>query len=446
MLFFSPDKNCISPLKRFMRMQMEANKISNLRFFFVLSVIFIAFSNCKKPELTDLPDFNIFKVYNDTLANAANSSVNIAAGNGRLFMTYGTAASTGSMYQHENKSEVMATDNEGNFLWKSKIPDEMEECALVALDDGGCLVATQYSCCLGNNSNYSYDNLYFFHYDKDGNSTKVDSVSFLQYTNNYPAQVRYIGGCKKSNGNFIFYGDIAVGDNNCNGTAAWAVEYSSSSGVLWFKTYFYAEPGFICHNVAFSGCVQTPDNGFLFSGNMTYFDSIFFQQYSYPFLVKTNSNGDTLWTKRFSLVPGIWSRNIVKAPNGNYRFCFNSDAMHIYEINEQGDSLYAVKVGDEKYNYGTMIIETNDGGCFSLVTEAWWNNISNVPQVSLIKTTSRKVFFDLHLNKTSDTRFQTLSTDFMTQTCMTSDGDIACFGLRQPIGKTYYVPQLYILK
>jgi hypothetical protein len=54
--------------------------------------------------------------------------------------------------------------------------------------------------------------------------------------------------------------------------------------------------------------------------------------------------------------------------------------------------------------------------------------------------------FNGGLAKTSDKTFQALTTDYLVVACRTSDGRIACFGMQQQFGKTWYLPHLYIMK
>lgn len=418
----------------------------------ILFLTFITvFVSCKKSETDGLePSFSTVKVLDDTLANA-ESPVSMAAGYGRIFMTYGISGianytSYGPIWT--NLKPVLAcTDNNGNFLWKAKIPEAMESSTIVPLSDGGCVLATfRY---FGSNPGYTNNNLYLFRFDGKGNMTQTDSVAFVP-TISDGIYMQNIGNLIKANGNILFYGDTWNGNSGFQG---WAFEYSLGSGLKWIKKIIYLAPGAATTDVSISGCVETPDNGLLFSGSIQNNDSAF-NITVYPFLLKATASGDTLWTRQYSQVSGIWSRNLVAGNDGSYLFCFNSydiyddtkpTAVNIYRVNQQGDSLNAYFINNEYYNSTDKIIRTDDGGFFALINQTRWNAIYTY-QSYLVRNNTRKVYFDPEFNWLSDSHFQGMTADLISQVCRTSDGSMACFGLFQPVGKTYYRPQLYIIR
>jgi hypothetical protein len=341
----------------------------------------------------------------------------------------------------------MATDNSGNLLWRQLLPDAMEECALVALDDGGCLVGTNFSW--GENPEYSKEYFYIFRYDKDGNNIKTDSIYLVPIVGNNGTNIGWTNAYKTPSGRIIFYMDCYVyPPGNYNGLV---FEYSPESGLAWIRNYYLPVPDLTAQDVTLNGCIETADGGLLFSGRVTDYTTT--ASPVSPLLMKTTATGDTLWTKRF-VADVYWGRNIITAPGGNYRFCFNSGygysgskgITHIYEVNENGDSLNSVLIDDQPQNPCNVIVANRDGGCFALVNNSNYNVISTYTPNFFLQGNSRKLRIDAGLNVVSDSHFQQLTTDFLSLACMTSDGHMACFGIMQPIGKTYYLPHLYILK
>jgi hypothetical protein len=231
-------------------------------------------------------------------------------------------------------------------------------------------------------------------------------------------------------------------------------EYSPNSGLVWIKGHLLYPAGVSQQFNYPTGCIQTTDNGLLFAGCFSAYDSVF-NYSSHPLLIKTNAFGDTIWTRRFaSLGEEIFSANIIEAPNGNYRFCFNTGygtatsktKMYVYEVNANGDSVSSVKVDNRDQNVPNVIVPTENGGFFALVNNAPGNVMGASSNQFYSESQTRKLYFDAQMKKISDTHFQTVTTDFLPLACRTSDGDIACFGIQQPVGRTYYLPHLYLLK
>ena len=122
----------------------------------LLSCAFIV--SCDKDGSNDIfREFTTLRTYSDTAVTGDNPAFSISAGSDRLFMTYGYKyffMLANNVVDYTNlQPVVMAADNEGNFLWKRVLPEAFEECAVAALDNGGCIVASQVS--FGSNASYS---------------------------------------------------------------------------------------------------------------------------------------------------------------------------------------------------------------------------------------------------------------------------------------------------
>jgi hypothetical protein len=423
-----------------------------------LAVIFIAcaaalsWAGCDPSDLDVSSDEYLCKVYADSLAGTDNPAMAIAAGNGRMFMTYGynsyLVVANGLEVRIKSRPAVMATDNRGNLLWRSALPDAMESCAVVALDDGGCLVAThQY---VEVNTAFSKDDIYLFRYDRNGRNTSVDSVSLLPLISSNLPDVSMLHAMRTSSGSILIYG-------NCRGqddpyiVKGLAFEYTLGGGVQWMKTYSLEGTGVVAPYLFLTGCIQTAENGFLFIANFTYAD-VDWNPRTIPVVIQTTATGDTLWSRRYIDSNGGWTGNVIPAPNGNYRFCFTGGTMaprskpiaYIYEVTPRGDSVRSVMVDSKDRNCVNAIVPTDNGGCIAMVNQYVPNVIRDSLITVFVQTNTRKVVFDALLRTTQDAPFQTFSTDYLPTACRTSDGDIAYFGLRQPVGTTVYIPHLFI--
>jgi hypothetical protein len=141
--------------------------------------------------------------------------------------------------------------------------------------------------------------------------------------------------------------------------------------VVWARSYGGA--GF---DVGF--CVrQTPDGGYIISGNTTSFGS------AGIYLIKTNASGDTLWTKTYGTTNIDYGRTVEPTVDGGYIIVgrcgsptYNYDA-YVIKTDGLGDTLWTRTYGGSPNNimdWAQSVKLTPDSG-YLLVgsTESNWN-------------------------------------------------------------------------
>ena len=115
---------------------------------------------------------------------------------------------------------------------------------------------------------------------------KTDSVGNTVWT-------KYFGGIGYDNGNAVLQtndtGYIIIGDKGSLSADVYLIKTKANGDTLWTRTFggFYDDMGF--------SIAQTYDNGFIISGQTNASQNGFLEIY----LIRTNANGDTLWTKTF---------------------------------------------------------------------------------------------------------------------------------------------------
>lgn len=166
------------------------------------------------------------------------------------------------------------------------------------------------------------------------------------------------------------------------GANVYLIKTDENGDTLWTKTF-----GEINYDYGFS-VLQTNDNGYIVVGKTEIpMDTV------YTYIIKTDINGDTLWTKtltsRYNFGYSVQQNNdngyiIVGETKHNYNYGCESD-VYIVKINENGDTLWT-RIYDGPYestlnnDIGQFVLQTNDKG-FIIAggTEKWgysgWKNI-----------------------------------------------------------------------
>jgi len=128
---------------------------------------------------------------------------------------------------------------------------------------------------------------------------------------------------------------------------------------LWTRTIgsFYDESAYSVQ--------RTIDDGYIIAGLIN------FGAYDYDFyLVKTNANGDTLWTQHYDVDNGVdMGRYVYQTTDGGYIIVGTTMSMVTYTVNAYviktnsfGDTLWTQTYGDSGYCNGMSIEQTSDDG------------------------------------------------------------------------------------
>ncbi|RPI59674.1 MAG: T9SS C-terminal target domain-containing protein [Ignavibacteriales bacterium] len=131
----------------------------------------------------------------------------------------------------------------------------------------------------------------------------------------------------------------------------WIIKIDSSGNKLWEKLY-----GGVSYDFGAS-IIQTPDDGYLVLGSSQISDT------SDPeiWLMRTNSNGDSLWTKKFGIGLG---ESIISTSDGNFLITASHPMFinsKIIKINPEGNILWS-KSFDTSLDLGNSIVRCPDDG------------------------------------------------------------------------------------
>lgn len=134
------------------------------------------------------------------------------------------------------------------------------------------------------------------------------------------------------------------------------IKTDSSGNTLWTKTY-----GGNYNDIGYS-VQQTTDGGYIVTGYKSVND---------VYLIKTDSSGDTLWTKTFGGNLPDGGRSVQQTTDGGYIITgysysvSNSNGDHdvyLIKTNGIGDTLWTKTFGGQYNDFGFSVKQTTDGG------------------------------------------------------------------------------------
>jgi len=161
-----------------------------------------------------------------------------------------------------------------------------------------------------------------------------------------------------SDGGYAIVGYTATyGAGNGN---VWLVKIDSKGDTLWTRTFGGPEEDWG------SSIIQTSDGGYVILGRTESFGSGSTDAY----LIRTDSSGNTLWTRTFGGEKDDWGHSIIKAIDGGYLLLGSTESfsqgeyMNIWVIktDTSGDTLWTRTFGGIDLAAGYSLIQTSDEG------------------------------------------------------------------------------------
>ncbi len=141
---------------------------------------------------------------------------------------------------------------------------------------------------------------------------------------------------------------------------AWLIRTNADGDTIWTRTYGGADTDHA------SDVKQTDDNGFIIAGSTRSFGHA--NNYNDAWLIKTNFNGDTTWTKTFGGDLHDGALSVQQTSDGGFLIVgnlgidsFNRD-IWLIKTNASGDSLWTKTFGGANWDIGRSTEPTSDGG------------------------------------------------------------------------------------
>jgi len=138
------------------------------------------------------------------------------------------------------------------------------------------------------------------------------------------------------------------------------VKTKSNGDTVWTKTFGGSQ------NEYGYSAVQTADGGYIVCGYTMSFGAGEFDIY----LIKTSATGDTLWTKTYGGSGQDFGQSVTQATDGGYIICGSTNSfgageydIYLVKISSDGDLLWTQTFGGTGEEFGRSLYATPDGGC-----------------------------------------------------------------------------------
>lgn len=212
---------------------------------------------------------------------------------------------------------------------------------------------------------------------------KTDGNGFLQWSKTY-------GGIGNDEGFYVQQcsdgGFVIIGNTRSygNGQAdVYLIKTDSSGDTLWTKTY-----GGTANDYGYA-IKQTMDGGYILAGYAYYLG----QGVIDMLLIKTDVAGDTLWVKTYGGIQNSFAYSIQQTKDGGYilvgtttSFGVSGDDVFVVKTDENGNKEWSKTYGGVNIDIGTFVQQTSDNGyIIAGITQSFGAGLSDT---YLIKTDS----------------------------------------------------------
>jgi len=202
----------------------------------------------------------------------------------------------------EDSVLIFRIDSDGDYLWSRVYGGNNDERAwsVEPTSDGG-FVVVGWTGSFGNGAS----DFYIIKTDADG-----DSVWTRTFGSEWSDEGRDI--LETADGGYVFAGKRAIGQSQAQHHL---MKINSQGDSIWAHSYFDNGAYTITHSIT-----HTSDGGYALIGYCPYNPTT-----RYIYIIKTDAEGDSLWSKRFINQPlNYYARVIIQSQDGSYFLCGNN--------------------------------------------------------------------------------------------------------------------------
>ncbi len=248
-------------------------------------------------------------------------------------------------YSGDGQNYLIKTDSFGDTLWTKIYGTEESNDAFSVQEtlDGGYIVAGFL--------HFTPSNLAYIHLLKT--NSDGDSLWMKIYDHTYGRVESVI---ENSDGDYLMAGHAWIEG------ASWVdpilIKTDQNGDTIWTRLYGGE------YSDAFRSVKQTSDGGYILTGN----SGTDTGDYDF-YLVKTDSEGDTLWTRTYGGDEDEVGYCVDQTHDGGYiitgrtsSYGFGNRDLYVVRTDEIGDTLWTTTFGGDDYDWGRSIQQTDDGG------------------------------------------------------------------------------------
>ncbi len=315
-----------------------------------------------------IPTFVFGQGWEKTYGNAMNSgySVKQTTDGGYIVTGYTWANNNNNVY-------LIKTDSYGDTIWTRTYGGDGDDMGLCVQQttDGGYIVTGKFR------SFFNYSDVYLIKTDNNGDTLWTKTYVGNSNTMGYSVQ-------QTSDNGFIIAGTYYQSYENND---IYLIKTDESGDTLWTKTYGgqYNDYG--------KSVKQTTDGGYIITGfTKSYGDGVF-----RAYLIKTNENGDSLWTKTYLRNLSTRGYSVQQTTDGGYVIAgfshkFNpytfyyGDDVYLVKTDSDGDTLWTKTYVGNSNTKSYSVQQTTDGGY--IITGESLTPFGEIENLILIKADS----------------------------------------------------------
>jgi hypothetical protein len=247
---------------------------------------------------------------------------------------------------------AVKTNSGGDTLWTGTyggIGDE-ESYAMQQTSDGGYIMAG-----IDSSSGLGSYNVYLVKLTATGDTSWTRSYGGSGYDFGQAIQ-------QTADGGYIVAG--YTGSFGAGNADVYLLKTDANGNLTWSKTY-----GGPYGDYAFS-VKQTTDGGYIMTGITSSFGISPYGNVNDVYVLKTDANGTLTWSKTYGQNGDDWSYGVVQTNTGGYAITGHTNVdstaslsnLYLIKTDVNGDTLFTKSYGGNNYDKGIALMQTGDSG------------------------------------------------------------------------------------